>query len=72
MWLMTSQLGTFRTRSMLRGFVVPKLILFLPNAGWSAQPFSINFGTYNVSCWSYVIKPVIIQGSTAKVGIFSI
>ena len=40
---MTSQLHCFRAKSMLWGFVVPKLILLFTTAGWSAQPFSINF-----------------------------
>ena len=43
MGLMTSQLCTFRARSMLWVFVVPKLILLFTKEGWSAQPYLINF-----------------------------
>ena len=46
MGLMTSQLRRFRAWSFLLGFVVPKLILLFTTAGWSAQPYSINFGFY--------------------------
>ena len=42
MWLMTSQLCTFRARSILWRFVVPKLILLFTKAGRSAQPYSIS------------------------------
>ena len=40
---MTSQLCQFRPRSILWGFVVPKLILLFTTEGWSAQPYSTNF-----------------------------
>ena len=40
---MTSQLQIFRARSILWAFVVPKLTYSFTTAGWSAQPYSINF-----------------------------
>ena len=43
MGLMTSQPCHFRARSILWGFVVPKLIFLFTREGWSAQPYSINF-----------------------------
>ena len=49
MKLMTSQLRTFRVRSMHWGFVVPNLILLFTTAGRSAQPYSINFELINFS-----------------------
>ena len=33
----------FRARSILLGFVVPKLMLLFTTEGWSAQPYLINF-----------------------------
>ena len=44
MGLMTSQLRTFRSKSFLSAFAVPKLILLFTGDGWSAQPYSNNFG----------------------------
>ena len=44
MGLLTSQLCQFRPRSILWGFVVPKSILLFTTKGWSAQPYTINFG----------------------------
>ena len=41
-----SQLHTFRARSILGAFVVPKLKLLFTRESWSAQPYSINFGMY--------------------------
>ena len=46
MGLMTSQLHIFRARSIIWGFGVPKLILLFTRECWSAQPCSINFGSY--------------------------
>ena len=45
MGLMSSQLCHFWVRSTLWEFVVPKLILLFTTAGWSVQPYSINFGS---------------------------
>ena len=45
MWLMTSQLCIFRDRSILKAFVVPKLILLFTAEGWSAQPYYSFFAT---------------------------
>ena len=42
--VMTSQLRTFRARSILLAFVVPKLILLFTKAVRSAHPYSVNFG----------------------------
>ena len=41
---MTSPFHIFRARSILLAFVVHKLILLFTKAGWSAKPYSINFG----------------------------
>lgn len=35
--------------AILLTFVVPKLILWFTRAGWSAQPYSINFGLFLTS-----------------------
>ena len=43
---MTSHLWIFRARSILLGFVVPKLILLFTWQDWSAQQYSINFERY--------------------------
>ena len=40
---MTSRLRTFRARSILWAFVVPKCILLFTKEGRKAQPYSINF-----------------------------
>ena len=49
MGLMTSRLWIFRARLICWSFVVPKLIPLFTADGWSAQPYSINFGLQQVS-----------------------
>ena len=50
MGLMISRLCTFRAKSILLSVCGPQVDTCLfTTAGWNAQPYSINFDTYNVS-----------------------
>ena len=58
MGLMTSRIISFRARSIQ---LAPKLSLSFTTAGWSAQPYSINFGN---SSPLVISSPLLISANT--------
>ena len=67
----------FRARSIIWVLVVPNLILLFTTAGWSAQPYSINFGYSQVrlaswllllyTWWSFLLRVFLVLPSSLGV-----
>ena len=69
MGLIASQLCRFRARSILEGFVVPKLMLLFTKAGWSAQPYSTNFDYISVPEYLYPLAIEAVHGEGERCNI---